>query len=57
MSEEDVLGVQAIHEQMESSPYYPYNLQSGWLPEPGSASMTEFFRLILSNSSRRTHLV
>jgi phosphatidylserine decarboxylase len=48
MSEEDVLGVQAIHEQMESSPYYPYNLQSGWLPEPGSASMTEFFRLILS---------
>lgn len=45
--------IESIHAQMEASPYYPYNLQSGWLPEPGSDSMREFFSSILGAERRR----
>ena len=49
MTEEAGVGAStgSIHEQMESSPYYPYNLQSGWLPEYGSASMRKYFDMVL----------
>lgn len=40
--------IEGIHEQMEASPYYPYALQSQWLPEAGSDSMREFFSMVLN---------
>ncbi|MFC1750593.1 phophatidylserine decarboxylase associated domain-containing protein [Pseudomonadota bacterium] len=39
--------VDHIHEQMDASPYYPFNVQSGWLPDPSSSSMNIFFKEIL----------
>ena len=39
--------IESIHARMESSPYYPYALQSRWLPAPGSDSMRAFFSMIL----------
>lgn len=36
-----------IYAQMEVSPY-PFNLQSGWLPAPGSPSMQQYFDRVLS---------
>lgn len=39
--------IDRIHAEMESSPHYPYNLQSGWMPEPGSESLQKFHALIL----------
>jgi len=45
--EAGVLAIDNIHMQMETNAYYPYNLQSGWLPEPGSDSMQEFFKTVL----------
>ncbi len=40
--------VDCIHEQMDSNPHYPFNLQSGWLPAGDSESMTLFFEEILN---------
>jgi phosphatidylserine decarboxylase len=45
--------IESIHEQMEVSPHYPYALQSAWLPEYGSASMQEFFSIILKAKKRK----
>lgn len=42
-----VAAIERIHEQMEASPYYPYALQSQWLPPFGSDSMRQFFSMIL----------
>lgn len=39
--------IDSIHDQMESNPHYPYNVQSGWLPEPTSTSMQKFFKKVL----------
>ncbi len=36
-----------IHEQMDSNPHYPFNVQSGWLPMPSSPSMNIFFKEVL----------
>lgn len=36
-----------IDEAMKTSPQYPFNLQSGWLPPHGSKSMEVFFTSIL----------
>jgi phosphatidylserine decarboxylase len=32
-----------IHDYLASDPRYPYNLQSGWLPEAGSPAIQAFF--------------
>jgi phosphatidylserine decarboxylase len=45
--EDGTASIDRIHEEMESSPHYPYNLQSGWLPAPGSKSLQKFHALIL----------
>lgn len=37
-----------IHDQMDSNPHYPFNLQSGWLPLPTSPAFKAFFDVILS---------
>ncbi len=42
-----VTSIDLIHQQMESNPHYPFNVQSGWLPEPGSRALVEFVRRIL----------
>ena len=39
--------VDHINDQMDSSPYYPFNLQSEWLPNPGSSSMKSFLKKVL----------
>jgi len=36
-----------IQDQMDSSPHYPFNVQSGWLPEPSSPTMSIFFEQVL----------
>lgn len=36
-----------IHDQMDSSPHYPFDVQSGWLPEPSSPTMSIFFDQVL----------
>ncbi len=35
--------IDLIHEQMDSNPHYPFNVQSGWLPNPNSPMMKKFF--------------
>jgi len=44
--EEGLVTIERIHEQMETSGFYPYNLQSGWLPEPGGKAMQVFFEMV-----------
>ncbi len=39
--------VEFIHQQMDSDPHYPFNLQSGWLPSPESKSMQLFLEEVL----------
>ncbi|SOE23015.1 phosphatidylserine decarboxylase [Spirosomataceae bacterium TFI 002] len=42
------MSIKDIHAEMENNPVYPFNLQSGWLPKPGSKSMQMYFEQILS---------
>ena len=39
--------VEYLDEQMSANPHYPFNLQSGWLPEPGSESLKIFLKKIM----------
>ncbi len=40
--------IDLIHDQMDSSPHYPFNIQSGWLPNPKSPCMAKFFDSIFN---------
>jgi phosphatidylserine decarboxylase len=37
-----------IHDYLAADPRYPFNLQSGWLPQSGSPAMRAFFEQILA---------
>lgn len=47
------ISIESIHEQMETNPHYPYNLQSGWMPEYDSASIQQFVSIILNAKSEK----
>ena len=38
-----ISSVDAINDQIDSNPHYPFNLQSGWLPDPSGTAMQKFF--------------
>lgn len=38
-----ITSVDLLNQQIESSPHYPFNVQSGWLPSPSSSTMNVFF--------------
>ena len=42
--------VDHINDQMDVNPHYPFNLQSEWLPHPGSLSMKVFLQDVLTAS-------
>ncbi|MBV9721571.1 MAG: hypothetical protein JO082_06600, partial [Mycobacterium sp.] len=35
-----------IHDYLAADPWYPFNLQSGWLPQAGSPAMPAFFEQV-----------
>lgn len=39
--------VDFIHQQMESNPHFPFNIQSGWLPAASSSAMRTFLKKVL----------
>lgn len=41
--------VDQIHEQMESNPHFPFNIQSGWLPAPHSIATRSFLEKVLTD--------
>jgi phosphatidylserine decarboxylase len=47
------ISIESIHEQMETNPHYPYNLQSGWMPEYDSASIQQFVSIILNTKPEK----
>lgn len=36
-----------IHQQMESNPHFPFNIQSGWLPAASNPAMRTFLKKVL----------
>ena len=46
------LTIEEIHNEMEVNPHYPYNLQSGWLPESGHPGLRKFFTMILEKAPK-----
>ena len=46
-AKDETTDIETVHSLMESSPHYPFDLQSGWLPEPGCESMRMFYSMIL----------
>lgn len=45
---ESVNSVDLIYDQMESNPHYPFNVQSGWMPEPNSPAFAKFLKMVLN---------
>jgi len=43
--------LQKIKTPMTVDPHFPFNIQSQWLPAPGSASLQEFFRIVLNEEA------
>lgn len=39
--------VDAIHDQMDANPHYPFNVQSGWLPHPSHPCVAKFLKTVL----------
>jgi len=44
----NLTSIDLVHEQMDSNPHYPFNIQSGWLPDPKSPSMAKFFARVFT---------
>jgi phosphatidylserine decarboxylase len=42
-----------IHDYLASNPRYPFNLQSGWLPQAGSPAMRAFFERVRAADRKR----
>ena len=36
--------VNAIHDQMDANPHYPFNVQSSWLPHPSHPCVAKFLK-------------
>ncbi len=39
--------VDAIHDQMDANPHYPFNVLSAWLPHPSHPAMAKFLKSVL----------
>lgn len=42
--------VDFIHQQMESNPHFPFNVQSGWLPAASHPAMRSFLNAVLASA-------